>query len=184
MSNQLDQISKFLSFVLRHKPDAIGLKLDENGWANIDELIEKSSNEETGPELTKGLICRVVENNKKKRFAISEDGRCIRANQGHSIRVNLELQPQLPPEILYHGTASRFLKSILAEGLKAGKRQHVHLSADMETAEEVGKRYGKPVILKINAQVMNEKGYQFFLSENGVWLTDFVPIAFINENTL
>lgn len=179
MGNQLDQISKFLSFVLRHKPDAIDLKLDENGWANIDELIEKSSKEKAFPKLTKPLICRVVENNKKKRFAISEDGVCIRANQGHSIKVNLELQPQQPPEFLFHGTASRFLKSILAEGLKAGKRQHVHLSADMETAEEVGKRYGKPVILKIDTQAMDKKGYQFFLSENGVWLTDFVPMEFI-----
>jgi len=184
VKTQLDQVSKFLSFVLRHKPDAIGLKLDENGWANIDEIVEKSSQEETSPELTKALICQVVQSNKKKRFAISEDGLRIRANQGHSIKVNLELQPQEPPEILYHGTASRFLSSIIAEGLKAGERQHVHLSANMETAEEVGKRYGKPVILKIDTQAMYEKGYQFFLAENEVWLTDYVPAEFITENTV
>ena len=175
MSKQLNQTSKFLSFVLRHKPEAIGLTLDSNGWAVIDELITKANTTEPSTELDHELILNVVKTSDKKRFAISEDGQHIRANQGHSIDVNLGLKPSQPPDILYHGTATRFLDSILKEGLKPKERQHVHLSTNIETAMEVGTRYGKPVILKIDAHTMVEQGHQFYLSENGVWLTNYIP---------
>lgn len=127
-----------------------------------------------------GTICEIVEKNDKKRFSISSDGQKIRANQGHSINVNLALKTIEPPTILYHGTATRFLDAILMEGLKAGSRQHVHLSESIDIATEVGKRYGKPTILLINALEMHKKGHQFYLSENGVWLTKNVPVNYIS----
>ncbi|SIO96657.1 RNA 2'-phosphotransferase [Vibrio spartinae] len=177
--NQLKHISKFLSLVLRHKPETIGLTLDPHGWANIDELIHKASTSNEIENIDRDLIQEVVDTNDKKRFIMSEDGQHIRANQGHSIRVDLQLQPSVPPEFLYHGTATRFLDSIIEQGLKPQQRQHVHLSADTETAVSVGKRYGKPVILKIKARLMYEQGYEFYLSENGVWLTSYVLPEFI-----
>ncbi|ASA54846.1 RNA 2'-phosphotransferase [Vibrio gazogenes] len=182
--NQLKQISKFLSFVLRHKPEAIDLTLDPHGWANIDELIDKASTSNEIEDIDRNLIQDVVDTNDKKRFIISEDGQHIRANQGHSIHVDLQLQPSVPPEFLYHGTATRFLDSILEEGLKPQQRQHVHLSADKETAVTVGQRYGKPVILKIKSQLMYEQGFEFYISENGVWLTSYVPSKFIIDKCL
>ncbi len=181
MSKAINKASKFLSFVLRHEPEAIGLNLDPNGWANIDDLITNASSAEQGMQLDKELINKVVSDNDKKRFIISEDGQNIRANQGHSIKVDLELKPTKPPVTLYHGTATRFLDSILKEGLKPGQRQHVHLSTNFETATQVGQRYGKPVILKVNALAMFEQGHQFFVSENGVWLTKNVPINHIQD---
>ena len=173
------KISKFLSYVLRHKPDAIGLQLDSNGWANIDELIQKANDSGELEALSLAQLKEVVASSDKKRFIISDDNNTIRANQGHSIKVNLQLEEQAPPETLYHGTAQRFLESIGKEGLKPGERHHVHLSADRETAHAVGQRYGKPVILKIKALLMHQQGFTFFLSENGVWLTENVPVEFI-----
>ncbi len=181
MSKRLNKTSKFLSFVLRHKPEAIGLNLDANGWANIDKLITSANSAEEGMQLDRELIIKVVNDNDKKRFIISDDGQNIRANQGHSIKIDLELKPTKPPETLYHGTASRFLDSILKEGLKPGKRQHVHLSTNIETATQVGQRYGKPVILKVNTLAMCKQGHQFFVSENGVWLTETVPKDYIQD---
>lgn len=178
----LTRTSKFLSFVLRHKPEAVKLTLDANGWASIDELIAKTKHDLENPKLSRDLIIKVVKQSDKQRFSISEDGQLIRANQGHSVNVDLELQAIEPPSILYHGTATRFLDAILAEGLKAGSRQHVHLSEDIDTANAVGQRYGKPVILKINALAMFEQGHQFYVSENGVWLTENVPVQFIFQD--
>lgn len=174
-----DKISKFLSYVLRHKPEAIGLTLDEQGWACIDELISKANQSGDMAPLDRSLILAVVESSDKKRFAISADGIRIRANQGHSINVDLQLKPVIPPEFLYHGTATRFLDSILREGLKPQQRQYVHLSTDIETATAVGQRYGKPVILKIKALFMHEQGFTFYQSENGVWLAESVPNRYI-----
>lgn len=179
----LTKASKFLSFILRHKPDAIDLELDINGWANIDELIDKANHSGEIDGLDRAMIQDVVDTSKKKRFVISEDGERIRANQGHSIDVDLQLEPVEPPEFLYHGTATRFLDSILQEGLKPQQRQHVHLSTDIETATAVGQRYGKPVVLKIKALLMHEKGFLFYRSENGVWLTDSVKNIFIEPDT-
>ncbi len=176
---QLEKTSKFLSFVLRHKPEAIGLELDPNGWVDLAELMEKASPEIS---LDRDLIEQVVASSDKQRFALSDDGERIRANQGHSVKVDLELTPKEPPAVLYHGTATRFLPSILKEGLRPGQRHHVHLSTDVETARSVGKRHGDPVILCVSATEMHLKGHLFFLSDNGVWLTDEVPPAFLRED--
>ncbi|MCG8519636.1 MAG: RNA 2'-phosphotransferase [Pseudomonadales bacterium] len=175
----LTKASKFLSFVLRHKPDAIALELDTHGWANIDELIGRANRSGETDGLDRAVIQAIVDTSDKKRFVISEDGECIRANQGHSIDVDLQLEPAEPPEFLYHGTATRFLDSILKEGLTPQQRQHVNLSTDIDTATAVGQRYDKPVILKINARLMHEKGLTLYLSNNGVWLTSRVPEEFI-----
>jgi len=170
--------SKFLSLVLRHKPEEIGLVLDQNGWASIDELIALAN--ARGTKLSRPEIESIVENSDKKRFAISADGTRIRANQGHSVDIALGLEPQTPPERLYHGTATRFLESIRATGLHSASRQHVHLSTDLATAEKVGSRHGKPVILTVNAAQMARDGHLFYLSENGVWLTDTVPSKYLD----
>lgn len=176
MTQSLKEISKFLSYVLRHKPDAIGLELDPEGWANIEELVAKAD-----IPITLDLLQKVVTTSDKKRFAISDDGISIRANQGHSIEVNLGLEPKEPPEFLYHGTATRFLDAIRKQGILPQNRQYVHLSADRETATVVGKRHGKPVILIIPALKMHQKGHQFLQAENSVWLTIAVPANSIRE---
>lgn len=170
--------SKFLSLVLRHKPEEIGLTLDGEGWAFVDELLTKSN--QKGIPLTLDMLTKVVENSDKKRFAFSDDFTKIRANQGHSVEVDLKLDSTAPPAILYHGTAERNMASILEKGLLKQARHHVHLSSKRETAHTVGKRYGKPVILEINALEMHHQGYPFFISKNEVWLTDHVPAKFIN----
>lgn len=176
------KISKFLSYVLRHKPDAIGLQLDSNGWADIDELINKANDSGELKALSIEQLKEVVAGSDKKRFIISAEDNKIRANQGHSIKIDLQLKEVTPPETLYHGTAERFIESIGKDGLKPGERHHVHLSADIDTAKAVGQRYGKPVILKIKALMMHQQGFKFFQSENGVWLTDMVPVEFIGKN--
>ena len=175
--SHLVSTSKFLSLVLRHQPEIIGLSLDDAGWADIDVLIRLS---QAHRPLTRALIEQVVEENSKQRFAISEDGRRIRANQGHSIEVELGLQPLAPPTLLYHGTATRFVDAIRREGLVKRSRQHVHLSADADTATAVGARHGKPAVLIVRAGEMAAAGHAFFRSENGVWLTDAVPVGFID----
>ena len=181
-TSQDAKISKFLSYLLRHKPETIGLTLDKQGWANIDELIDKANLSNNGPTLNRTLIETVVRTNDKKRFIISKDGQKIRAAQGHSVDVDLQLKPMEPPKFLYHGTATRFLDSILKEGLKSQQRQYVHLSKDVQTATQVGQRYGKPVILTINALLMHKHGFKFYLSENEVWLTKAVPADFLFKN--
>lgn len=170
-------ISKFMSLVLRHQPEIIDLKLNANGWANLEELIQKMN--QKGKKVNLEIIQEVVASNDKKRFIISEDGLKIRANQGHSISIDLDLKPTDPPSILYHGTATRFLKSILETGLEKRNRQHVHLSKDLATATQVGKRHGKLVILKVLSKEMQTDGFTFYQSENAVWLTDHVPTKYI-----
>ena len=177
MRDRHEKTSKFLSYVLRHRPDEIGLTLDAEGWASVAELIEKSKS--AGTVLTKELIEEIVRANDKQRFALSDDGSRIRAHQGHSVKVELNLPPREPPELLYHGTATRFLDAIRKEGLKAMSRQHVHLSPDEQTAHKVGQRHGKPVILTIKSGEMWRAGQLFFLSENGVWLTEKVETKYI-----
>jgi putative RNA 2'-phosphotransferase len=175
MSKKIVKVSKYLSFVLRHKPESIALELDTHGWAKIDELIEKIHE----MELTKELIEEVVAKNDKQRFIIEGDK--IRANQGHSIEIDLELEAVEPPDVLYHGTATRFLESIMQNGLTKQERQYVHLSKNIETAIAVGKRHGKVVILELDSKRMFEEGYLFYLSKNGVWLTDSVPTVYLKE---
>jgi putative RNA 2'-phosphotransferase len=171
------RLSKFLSFVLRHRPDSIGLALDPHGWANIDDLMGMGN--AAGTRFGREDLLHVVETSDKKRFSVSPDGLRIRAAQGHSASVELGLLPQEPPEVLYHGTATRFFESILSEGLKPQDRRHVHLSLDEATAHRVGKRHGKPVILRVEALRMHTKGFTFYLADNGVWLTDRVPPEFL-----
>lgn len=178
MSKYHSEISKFLSFVLRHQPDAIGITLDIEGWANIPELIAAAAN--NGKQIDRDLIQAVVTTSDKKRFAMSEDGLRIRAVQGHSAEsVDINYVEKVPPEFLYHGTTTRFIESIRNQGLLPGSRQYVHLSQDEQTALTVGQRHGKPVILKIKALLMHEQGFKFFQAENEVWLTKTVPHLFI-----
>lgn len=175
----LTRISKFLSLVLRHQPQTIGLQLDENGWAPVDELLQKLNAK--GVLVDKDGLQQVVDTNNKKRFAFNYDGTKIRASQGHSIDVNLDYQATIPPTVLYHGTAEKNVKAILQEGLKKGSRQHVHLSTNRDTAVQVGQRYGKPVVLEIESGRMHDEGYPFFVSANGVWLTETVPALYIRK---
>ena len=178
MDKRITELSKFLSFVLRHQPDAIGLMLDAEGWANVDELIVRANN--VGKGVTRALIETIVETSDKKRFTLSPDGERIRAAQGHSTpHVAINYPAKMPPEFLYHGTASRFLSSIKAQGLRPGSRHYVHLSADEETARAVGQRHGKPVIITVKAGEMYQRGVKFYQAENGVWLTGEVGIKFL-----
>ena len=174
---EITRISKFLSLVLRHRPETIGITLDENGWTEVNYLIEQLN--KSGLNINSEVLNDVVANNNKKRFAFNEDKTKIRANQGHSIIVELGYQPMQPPEILYHGTSEKSVASILKTGLEKRSRHHVHLSSDKETAAQVGQRHGKPVILEVAAQEMYENGFDFFISENGVWLTDTVPVNYL-----
>ncbi len=175
---KLDKLSVFISLVLRHKPDAAGIQLDEHGWANADELIEGIKN--TGRQIDMDILEEIVRTDNKQRYSFNEDKTLIRANQGHSILVDVELEEKQPPQYLYHGTADRFLDSIVIEGLKPMNRLYVHLSNDKETAVKVGKRHGKPVVLKIKAEEMWKDGIKFYLSQNGVWLTKYVDKQYID----
>src|SRR5579864_4688475 len=177
MARNLVTVSKFLAKHLRHAPDALGLMLQPGGWVSVDDLLTAS--ERAGFPITYDELIECVETNDKKRFALNAAGDLIRANQGHSVEVDLQLEEKQPPAVLYHGTVERFLASIMAEGLKKGKRHHVHLSKDTDTARKVGARRGKPVILRVDAGKMHSQGFKFFLSVNGVWLTDAVPPSFL-----
>ncbi|MDF2191052.1 RNA 2'-phosphotransferase [Paraflavitalea sp. CAU 1676] len=177
MNKELARTSKFLSLVLRHRPEAIGLTLQEGGWAFVDELISKINLH--GTTLDRSLLQVIVDTNDKKRFAFNDDGTMIRANQGHSVEVDLQLPVAVAPDILYHGTAAHSLAIVLKEGLKRRQRHHVHLTADPQTAVAVGGRHGKPVLLHIDARAMQAAGYVFYVSANGVWLADEVPAAYI-----
>jgi putative RNA 2'-phosphotransferase len=179
MNNNLKHISKLISLVLRHKPEEINLQLNENGWANVQELISKINSK--GIKIDEELLHTIVDTNDKKRFAFNDDKTLIRANQGHSIEVDVELKPTTPPEILYHGTAQKYVDSILQSGIQKKSRQHVHLSTTIQTAIAVGSRHGKPVILQVQAQRMYEDGFVFYLSANNVWLVNDVPVRFIEE---
>ena len=177
---QITHISKFLSLVLRHKPETIGIQLDQNGWTDVDELIDKANM--YGIKFDRTLLNYVVETNSKKRFSFNETLDKIRASQGHSIDIDLGYKPQKPPEILYHGTGKQFVQSILEKGIEKRSRQHVHLSSDIETAIKVGQRHGKPFVFTILAEQMCNDNFEFFISENGVWLTDNVPTKYLDRN--
>lgn len=170
-------LSKFLSLVLRHQPQTIGLQLDENGWASVEVLLQKMN--EHGKKINLEKLKEVVATNDKQRFRFSDDLTKIRANQGHSIDVELALPPSTPPDTLFHGTATRNLDSIKEKGLIKGSRQHVHLSSNRETATKVGQRHGVPIVLIVNTKQMAEDGILFYISDNGVWLTDYVDAKYI-----
>ena len=170
-------ISRFLSLILRHEPEAAGLTLGEGGWVAVDDLLAALARH--GKPLSRLELDELVATNNKRRFAFNDDGTRIRASQGHSVEVDLGYEPVPPPELLFHGTVERFLASIRVQGLIRGQRHHVHLSADAETATRVGTRRGQPVVLIVAAAKMAMAGRQFYRSENGVWLTEHVPAEFI-----
>jgi putative RNA 2'-phosphotransferase len=177
MSDRNVRISKFLSLVLRHNPKKIGIALDDGGWVTVSELLDACNSH--GFALSLEELTTVVATNDKRRFALSEDGLRIRASQGHSVDVDLGYRPVAPPEFLYHGTAEDFLPSIRKGGLVKRKRHHVHLSKDPETATRVGARRGRPVVLTIKSGQMHSEGHAFYLSDNGVWLTEHVPASYL-----
>lgn len=171
----IKSLSKFLSLILRHKPETIGIKLDANGWANVEEILR-------GMKIDMAALEKVVAENDKQRFSFNADKTKIRANQGHSVKVDVELAEKIPPEILYHGTIERNAKSISERGLLKMNRLYVHLSGDVETAKKVAaRRSGTAVIYKILAQEMFDAGFKFYQSENGVWLTEHVPPKFLRR---
>lgn len=177
MDRSLVRVSKFLSLVLRHHPERIGIELDPAGWVAVDELLAAARRADV--DLDRATLGRVVAENDKRRFAFSPDGARIRASQGHSVPVELGLEPQAPPDVLFQGTASRFLEAIRREGLKPGARTHVHLSPDEATARTVGQRHGSPVVLHVAAGAMHRDGHAFVRSENGVWLAREVPAQYV-----
>ena len=180
MNKKNTETSKYLSYILRHHPESIGLSLDREGWAVISDLILLSTKESYN--IDNGLLQSIVDNSDKKRFMISEDGLRIRASQGHSTQqVSIQYSKKTPPKNLYHGTAFRFISLIKKQGLIPRERQYVHLIEDKDTAYEVGQRYGKPIILRIKTMEMYQQGFNFYQAENGVWLTDSVPFQFIQE---
>lgn len=178
-NNEIKRKSKFLSLILRHQPEKINLTLDENGWADVEELIDQSKKNKVF--FTMGILEEVVETNNKKRFTFNEDKTRIRANQGHSINIDIGLEPIRPPEELYHGTTIKNLASIQSTGIDKRNRQHVHLSHELDTAKNVGSRHGKPIILTIDSQQMYLDGCSFYLSKNGVWLTDYIDPKYIKS---
>jgi len=171
------RLSKQLSYVLRHNPGSIGITLDEQGWTDVAVLLKRLA--ANSYPVTMDVLRHVVTTNAKQRFSLNEVETKIRANQGHSVEVELGYTATTPPEFLYHGTVDRFVAAIMQQGLQKMNRHHVHLSADTATATIVGQRRGKPLILQINAAKMHGAGYSFYVSDNNVWLTDEVPPAFI-----
>lgn len=171
------RLSKFISLVLRHKPEQIGLTLDKHGWAKVDDLLSRLNANQN--QIDMEILEEIVRTDSKQRYSFNEDKTLIRANQGHSINVDLQLEECKPPNILYHGTATKYLDSIMEGGILSKSRQHVHLSKDIETAVNVGSRHGKVVVLKVNSEEMHKDGCKFFLSSNGVWLTDKVDKKYI-----
>ncbi len=174
----LTDTSRFISLILRHKPETIGICLDEHGWAKVDELVAGIA--KTRP-FDMEMLEEIVRTDEKQRYSFNEDKTLIRANQGHSIPVDVELEQKLPPDILWHGTGEKYVASIDEQGLLPKSRLYVHLSGDYETAVKVGSRHGKPVIYKVNARQMQADGYVFYQSVNGVWLTKHVPVKYLKK---
>ena len=174
----LKETSKYISLILRHKPETIGITLDEHGWANVDELISGIAKTH---EMNMNILEKIVSTDEKRRYSFNDDKTKIRANQGHSIQVDVELEEMRPPEILWHGTGEKFTGSIDEQGLIPKSRLYVHLSKDEETAFKVGTRHGKPVLYIVKAKEMFKDGYKFYLSKNGVWLTKEVPVKYLEK---
>lgn len=174
----LNKTSRFISMILRHKPGVIGIPLDEHGWANVSELVEGVN--KVHP-LDMETLEEIVRTNEKQRFSFNEDKTKIRANQGHTIPVDVELEEKDPPEVLYHGTGEKYVESIDSTGLEPRQRLYVHLSTDKEMAVKVGQRHGKPVVYRVNSGQMAKNGYVFYLSVNGVWLTKAVPVQYLEK---
>ena len=176
---KIKSTGQYIAKIIRHNPDLVGISLDENGWASVDELIEGINSGDRYIDFE--LLQEIVRTDKKQRFSFNEDKSKVRAVQGHSIDVDLELKAIAPPKFLYHGTAVKYLESIKQSGIEKRTRNYVHLSRNEEIAKDVGARHGVPVILKIDAEKMNREGYEFFMAENGVYLTDYVPYKYVVE---
>ena len=172
-----DNVGKFIAFILRHHPEAIGVKLDEHDWARTEDLIAGIAKNR---EFDMHMLEEIVRTDSKQRYSFNEDKTLIRANQGHSIRVDVELEQKTPSDVLWHGTGEKYVESINKIGLIPKSRLYVHLSKDYETAKTVGSRHGKPVVYRVNAKQMAENGYPFYLSVNGVWLTKEVPVQYLS----
>jgi putative RNA 2'-phosphotransferase len=176
---QRTKVGKFLSLILRHQPEIVGLTLEENGWVSVEKLIKACV--ANGQPLTRPELDEIVAANEKKRFAFDESGTKIRANQGHSVAIEIEFEERTPPKILYHGTAEKNVEIIAEQGLSKMQRHHVHLSAEIETALKVGSRHGKPVIFQIDTEIMLTENFKFYVSANNVWLIDEVPPNFLER---
>ncbi|MBD2095252.1 RNA 2'-phosphotransferase [Trichocoleus sp. FACHB-591] len=176
-SDRLVKVSKYLSKHLRHQPERLGLTLGAGGWVAVEELLAACAQHQF--PLSREELEEVVATSDKKRFSFDATGTLIRANQGHSVEIDLQLEPQVPPDVLYHGTGDRAVAMILQSGLNKMSRHHVHLSKDVETARKVGSRHGRPVIFAIDAAAMDQAGYLFFCAENGVWLVEHVPSEYL-----
>lgn len=174
----LTETSRYISLILRHKPEVIGITLDEHGWADVNELIVGIAKTQ---EMNMEILEEIVRTDNKQRYSFNEDKTLIRANQGHSIPVDVDLKKTNPPSVLYHGTGAKYTSSIDKEGLIPKSRLYVHLSSDEHTAVSVGSRHGKPVVYLVDAERMQNAGYEFFLSANGVWLTKRVPVDFLSK---
>ncbi|MBW4488256.1 MAG: RNA 2'-phosphotransferase [Trichocoleus desertorum ATA4-8-CV12] len=175
--DRLVKVSKYLSKHLRHQPERLNLALGAGGWVAVDELLTACAQHQF--PISREELEAVVATSDKKRFSFDSTGELIRANQGHSVEVDLQLEPQLPPDILYHGTGDRAVEMILQSGLHKMSRHHVHLSQDVETARKVGARHGRPVVFAIDAAAIHQAGYLFFCAENGVWLVDHIPSEYL-----
>ena len=175
----LKDTSKFMSLILRHKPEVIGISPDEHGWANVDELIAGIAKTQ---DFNMDILEEIVREDEKQRYSFNEDKTLIRANQGHSIPVDVELEVLEPPAELWHGTGEKYVASIDEQGLIPKSRLYVHLSKDKDTAVKVGKRHGTPMLYIVKAGEMYRDGYQFYLSKNGVWLTKQVPVKYLEKN--
>lgn len=179
--SDLIKISRYISLLLRHKPELAGITLDMHGWADVNEIITAVCNHYQQPFSMIELEA-IVANDNKCRYTFNEEKTLIRANQGHSVDVDVELKKAVPPDILWHGTADKFVKSIDEQGLAPQNRLYVHLSSDVETALSVGKRHGVPVIYMVDCASMLADGHEFFISRNKVWLTKSVPAKYLNKN--
>lgn len=175
----LENISKYMSLILRHKPEVIGINLDEHGWANVDELINGIAKNNTGFNME--MLEKIVRTDNKQRYSFNIDKTLIRANQGHSIPVDVKLEEKEPPKYLYHGTGEKYIDSIDKQGLIPKSRLYVHLSKDIDTAENVGKRHGKEIVYLVHSGKMYDDGYKFYISTNGVWLTKEVPVEYLER---
>lgn len=177
--NNDERLGKTISYILRHHPEYFDVNIDSHGWADVDELIKNMCVH--GNTIDRETLDRIVRENNKNRYSYNEDKTKIRANQGHSIPVDLDLLPVTPPDVLYHGTAEKFLNSIKQKGILKMSRNHIHLSTDTERAFNVGKRHGKPVVLVIDTKKMNEDGIKFYLSKNKIWLCEHIPFEYVSE---
>ncbi len=179
MSRKQQHIGRYLSKHLRHAPEQIGLTLAPGGWVRVDDLLAACASHQF--PITRAELEAVVASSDKQRFAFDPTGTLIRANQGHSIEIDLQLEPAEPPDVLYHGTGHKAVESILRDGLQKMTRHHVHLSADSETARKVGARHGRPVVFTVDTAAMRQAGHTFYRSDNGVWLVDHVPPEYLRQ---